>query len=120
MWMGYMMPFMPAGAAAMGSQVAASRPMVQSTDLHLELETSQRAAISLHLIEPRPPGSLRTRLLRDEGDAMFPLHFDASRIRIKIPDGQAPGTYRGVVLDGSGNQCGMMTVSVFRATPNGA
>jgi hypothetical protein len=50
---------------------------------------------------------------------MFALDFDASRIRIKIPEGQAPGTYRGVVLDGSGSQCGMITVTVFRATPNG-
>jgi hypothetical protein len=132
MWGGYMLQFTPAipGMAPFGSSMPGLFPTPGSTfgapragsmqgqgnegsELNLELETSQRTAITLHLTRPASGAPLKARLHREDGEGSLQLHFDASNPRIRVPEGQAPGTYSGVVRDDLGNQCGMLTVTLF-------
>jgi len=118
MWMGYMMPMMPVmpGVPPFG----ASRSRLQGGELNVELDTSQRVVVEMHLTQASTNGAFKARLHREEGDGQLSLEFDSSKMRITVPPGQAPGTYSGIVRDGSGNQCGMLTVTVVAPAAKGA
>ena len=132
-WSGSMMPWMssapgmtPFGAApgwppGFGAPRAAGWPTPggSAQELNIELESSQPTTISLRLMRPGSDELLKARLHREEGEGSLHLDFQSSNVRIHVPDGQTPGTYSGVVRDGAGEQCGMLTIiirGVGRAT----
>jgi hypothetical protein len=122
MWISFMNPFatgMPGappfvpGPFGMGTPFGGYSPRNASAEFEIELETSQRVSLSLQLTDQSASGTLRAQLHREEGDGRIALEFDASSIRVALPDREPPGTYSGVVRDETGHQCGMMTLIVF-------
>ena len=114
MWMGYMAPMMP-GVQPFG----ATQSQSPGGDVHVELDASQRVVVSLHLTQASANGAFKARLHREEGEGQLSLEFDSAKMRITVPEGQAPGTYGGIVRDGSGNQCGMLTIKVVAPAAKG-
>jgi hypothetical protein len=114
-------PFMPGAGAPRGrAPEAPSAPPVPTVTnvgraLELELDVSQRVRVSLHLLNKPAEGALRAALHREEGEGRLLLEFEASALRIKLGDEQAPGTYSGIVRDLRGEQVGILTVQVFAA-----
>ena len=118
-WLSYMFPFAPGYRFPFGpgngwspfDGFGPSRTG-KSSDVSVDVETSQRVSVSLRLVSSSN-GPLKARLHREDGDGALALEFTTSSLRIKVPQDQAPGVYSGVVRDGIGNQCGMLTVTVF-------
>lgn len=114
MWMGYMMPFMP-GAMAWPTPFGVSKTKAEGVELNVELDTSQSARVTFRLRQPPSNKPLQVRLVRDGGTEQLAFRFDSPtglKMRINVPDKQASGTYRGVVLDDSGAEYGTMTLTL--------
>jgi hypothetical protein len=104
---------MPPFGGFWGAGPASPAPgTAQSADITFEVETSQRTSVSVSLVSPASGGTLKARLHRDGGNDAFAVEFQASSPSIKVPEAQAPGTYRGVVLDGAGNHRGTLRITI--------
>lgn len=118
MWASYMLPFMSnaPGMAPFGPGMpfpfAPPRTAANATPLQVEIDTSQPTSISLNWLRPVGDEPLSVRLHREEGEGALQLRFEGGSLRVSVPEGQAPGTYSGVVRDGSGSQCGMLTLTL--------
>jgi hypothetical protein len=95
-------------------------------EIVVDLQSVQPARIAVKFDPPRPsPGSLTVQVLRPQGatgKALPRATVERDReagvltVRVRVPRGQPPGTYRALIIDGTTNTpCGSLSVTLAAA-----
>jgi hypothetical protein len=112
-------------APASGSVGAGTSPARDAIadEIVVDLQAAQPAQIALKLDSRRRlPGALTVQALRPQGGTGKALpratverdrQANVLTVRVRVPRGQAPGTYRGLIIDGTTNTpCGSLSIKL--------
>lgn len=100
-------PFPPAPGSG---RTEPGRPLAM--DLDLDLSTSQPTRVRIQLVRDPPAGPWKVWLYQKptEGPGSIEVTFVSGGIRVEPLVGHPAGSYSGVIQDGDGQLCGMMSI----------